>query len=61
MFSTQRLHVKLNHKIPTVFHNLNNYIMQELGKLNLKISVIPNRLEKYMNFSINNKLILIDY
>ena len=34
--------------------------MQELGKFNLKINVIPNRLEKYMNFSINNKLMFID-
>ena len=31
--------------------------MQELGKFNLKINVIPNGLEKYMSFSINNKLI----
>ena len=32
------INVKLNHKIPVVFHNLKNYhlIMQELGKLNLK-------------------------
>ena len=30
--------------------------MQELGKFNLKISVIPNGLEKYMSFTINNKL-----
>ena len=30
--------------------------MQELGKLSLKINVIPNRLEKYMSFSINDKL-----
>ena len=58
------INVKLNHKIPVVFHNLKNYdshlIMQELGKFNLKINVIPNGLEKYMSFSINNKLSLID-
>ena len=30
--------------------------MQELGKLNLKINVVPNGLEKYMSFSIKNKL-----
>ena len=30
--------------------------MQELGKFSLKINVIPNGLEKYMSFSINNKL-----
>ena len=34
--------------------------MEELGKFNLKINVIPNGLEKYMSFSINNKLILFD-
>ena len=34
--------------------------MQDLGKLNFKISVIPNGLEKNMNFRINNKLSFID-
>ena len=34
--------------------------MKELGKFNLKINVIPNGLETYMSFSINNKLIFID-
>ena len=34
--------------------------MQELGKLNLKINVKPNGLEKYMSFSINNKVSFID-
>ena len=33
--------------------------MQELGKLNLTISVIPNGLEKYISFTINNKLSFI--
>ena len=53
-----------NRKILVVLHNLKNYdshfIMQKLGKFNLKINVIPNGLEKYMNFSINNKLSFID-
>ena len=31
-------------------------LSQELGKFNLEISVIPNGLEKYMSFTINNKL-----
>ena len=57
------INVKLNQKIFVVFHNLKNYdssvIMQELGKFNLKIKVIPNELEKYMNFSINSKLSFI--
>ena len=34
------INLKLNHKIPVVFHNLRKYdsdlIMQELGKFNLK-------------------------
>ena len=34
--------------------------MQEVGKLNLKIRIIPNVLEKYMSFNINDKLRLID-
>ena len=37
------INLKLNHKIPVVFHNLKSYdshlIMQELGKFNLKIIV----------------------
>ena len=51
-------------KISAVFHNLKNYdshfIRQELGKFNLKINAIPNGLEKYTSFSINNKLSFID-
>ena len=58
------INFKLNQKIPVVFHNLKNYdphlIMQELGKFNLRINVIPNGLEKCMSFTINNKLIFID-
>ena len=34
--------------------------MQKLGKFNVKVNVIPNELEKYMSFSINNKLSFID-
>ena len=34
--------------------------MQELGKFNVKINVIPNRLEKYMSFTNNNKLSFTD-
>ena len=58
------INLKLNHKIPVVYHNLKNYdshvIVQELGKINLKISVMSNRLEKYMRFNINSKLSFID-
>ena len=34
--------------------------MQELGKFNLKMNVIPNELGKYMSFSNDKKLSLID-
>ena len=58
------INLKLNHKIPAVFHILKNYdshlIIQELGKLNLKINFITNRLEKYMSFTISDKLSFID-
>ena len=51
--------LKLNQEIPLVLDSLKNYdfhlIMQEIGKYNLKIGVIPNRLEKYMSITINNK------
>ena len=49
MHSACNINVKLNHKIPIVFHNLKNYdsnlIMQELGKFSFKINIISNRLE----------------
>ena len=34
--------------------------MRELGKFNVKVNVIPNTLETYMSFTINNKLSFID-
>ena len=56
--------VKLNHKIPIVFHNLKTYeshhIMQEQDIFDFKINVIRNGLEKYISFNINNTLIFID-
>ena len=58
------INVKLNHKIPIVFQNLKNYdshlLIYELGKFYFKINIISNRLEKYMRFKINNKLIFVD-
>ena len=47
-----------------MFQNLKYYdshlIMQELGKFNLKISVIPNGLKMYITFDVNNRLSFID-
>ena len=58
------INLKLNQKFSVVFYNLKNYdshlIMQELGKFNLKINVLPNGLEKYMSFTINNKFSFIE-
>ena len=34
--------------------------MQGLSKFNLKINIIPNGLENYTSFRINNKLSFID-
>ena len=35
-------------------------IIQEIDKFDVKLSVIPNGLEKYMAFKINNNLVFID-
>ena len=47
-----------------MFHNLRGYdsylIMQEMDKSDVKITVIPNGLEKYMAFTTNKILFLID-
>ena len=56
----RNINLRLNHKIRIVFYKFNNYysylFMQELGKFNVKVNGIPNGLEKYMSFAINNKL-----
>ena len=50
------LQMKLTRKIPVVFHNLRGYdchmLMQELGRFNKEINIIPNNMEKYMSFSV---------
>ena len=57
------INLKLTKKVPVIFHNLKGYdshlITQEIGKFDVKISVIPNRLEKYMAFTINKILVFI--
>ena len=51
-------------KAPVIFHNLRGYdshfIFNELNKFDVKIEVIPNRLEKYMTFFLNKNLVFID-
>ena len=45
---------QLTKKVPVIFRNLRGYdshlIFNELDKFDVKISVIPNGLEKYMAF-----------
>ena len=57
------INIKFNHKIFIVFHNLKNYdrhlIMQKLDEFDFKMNVIPNGLEKYITFDINNQLSLL--
>ena len=55
---------KLIKKVPVIFYNLRSYdshlIIKEIGKLDVKVSVIPNGLEKYMAFTVNKNLVFID-
>ena len=58
------INLGLTKKIPIIFHNLRGYdnhlIMQEIGKFDVKVNVILNGLENYMDFTINNNLVFVD-
>ena len=59
------INLKITKKVPVLFHNLKGYdshlIFKELSRFNnLKMSVIPNGLEKYMAFTVNKNLVFID-
>ena len=58
------INLQLTKKVPVIFHNLRGYdshlIFNELDKFDVKISVIPNGLEKYMAFFLNKNLVFID-
>ena len=58
------INLKLTKKIPVIFHNIGGYdshlIIKEISKFGVKVSVIPNGLEKYVAFTINTNLIFID-
>ena len=55
------INFQLTKKVPVMFHNLRGYdrrlIFNELNKFDVKISVIPNDLEKYMTFFLNKDLV----
>ena len=54
----------LSKKVPVIFRKLKGYdshlIMREIRKFDVKISVIPNVLEKHMAFTINKNWVFID-
>ena len=58
------VNLKLSKKVPVIFHNLRGYdshlIIKEISKSDVKVSVIPNGLEKYMAFTINTNMFFID-
>ena len=58
------INFQLTKNIPVTFHNLRGYgshlIFSEVDKFDVKISVIPNALEKYMAFFLNKNLVFID-
>ena len=58
------INLKISKKLPVIFHNLRGYnchlIFGELSKFNFKVSVVPNRLEKYISFTLGNDIAFID-
>ena len=59
-----KINLPLTKKVPIIFHDLRSYdshlIFCELKNFNVKTSVIPNGLEKYMTFFLNKNLVFID-
>ena len=58
------INLELTKEIPIICHNLRGYdshlIIKEISEFDVKVSVIPNGLEKYMAFTINTNLVFID-
>ena len=54
------INFQLTKKNTVIFYNLRGYdshlIFNELDKFDVKISVIPNGLEKYMEFFLNKNV-----
>ena len=55
-YGDYNIKLKLTKTIPAIFHNIRGYdthlIMQEIGKFEEKINVLPSGLEKYMAFTV---------
>ena len=60
----QLIGVQLTKNVYVIFHNLRGYgshlILCALNKFDVKIDVIPNRLEKCMGIFLNKNLVFID-
>ena len=58
------INLKLTKMIPVIFHNLRSYdshlIIKEISKCDVKVSVIPNGIDKCMAFTIHTNLVFID-
>ena len=63
-YSNCNINLRLTKKVPVIFHSLRGYdchfIMQEISRFDVELSVIPNGLEKYLVFTINKNLVFID-
>ena len=63
-YESCNLDLKLNKKVPVIFHNLRGYdshlIFNKLDKFDVKIKVIPNGLEKYLACFLNKNLVFIN-
>ena len=57
------INLQLTKNVSVLFHNLRSYdshlIFYELKKFDVKTDVIPNRLQKYMTFTLNKNLFFI--
>ena len=58
------INLQLTKKVPVIFHNLRGYgshlIFDKLKKFDVKIGLIPNRLEKYITYFSDKNLVYID-
>ena len=57
---SRNINLKISKKLVVIFHNLRGYdshlIFKELSKFSCRVSVIPNGLEKYMSFTLDNNI-----
>ena len=58
------INLSLTKKVIVIFHDLWRYdshlMIMGLGKLDVKVNIIPNGLEKYLAFTIINNYVFID-